>query len=415
MGLDFDDMAREGSIDAVRKAIHGARYVEAPRAPDDEPEGASLPIRATPFEWRAEADIPARQWLYGRHLLRQYVSVDIAAGGIGKSSLKIGEALAMASNRDIYGQGLYGDPLRVWLYNLEDPADETERRIHAAAKRFGLTPNDLGGRLFTDTGRDQPLIIAEELPTGVRINTPVVEAIVSEINERNIDVMVVDPFVSSHTVSENDNNKIDAVAKLWAKIAGRCNCSINLVHHIRKQNGAEANAESGRGAVALIGAARSVAVYNRMSPEDATQLGVPEDEVRFFFRVENDKANLAPPEKATWYRMNNQDLDNGDQVGVACPWSAPDPFEGITPRHVYAVQKAIGEGEWRENVQTKDKWVGVPVACALGLDVEDKRHRSRISSMLRTWLHNGLLEVVEKEDNKRMMRKYVVPGKWIEL
>jgi hypothetical protein len=369
-----------------------------------------------PLTWRAEADIPARQWLYGKHLLRQYVSVDIAAGGIGKSSLKIGEALAMASNQDLYGQGIHDGPYKVWLYNLED-SGRRNGTAHSMRPPSGSASrrNDLEGRLFADTGRDQPLMIAEETPSGVRINSPVVEAIVSEIIERGIDVLVVDPFVSSHAVTENDNNKIDAVAKLWVKIAGRCNCSINLVHHVRKQNGQEANAESGRGAVALIGAARSVAVYNRMNKDDASQLGVPEEEARFYFRVENDKANLAPPEKAVWYRMNNQDLDNGDKVGVACPWKAPDPFEGITPRHVYDVQKAIGEGEWRENVQTKDKWVGVAVARILCLDIEDKRDRGRITSMLRTWLKAGLLEVVEKEDSKRMVRKFVVPGKWIEL
>ena len=56
------------------------------------------PIIATPFTWRAEEEIPRRMWLYGKHLLRRFVSVDVAAGGTGKSSVKIGEALAMASS-----------------------------------------------------------------------------------------------------------------------------------------------------------------------------------------------------------------------------------------------------------------------------------------------------------------------------
>jgi hypothetical protein len=76
------------------------------------------PIRATKFSWRAESEIPPRLWLYGRHLLRRYVSVDVAAGGIGKSSVKIGEALAMASGRNLYGVDVHEGPLNVWLYNL---------------------------------------------------------------------------------------------------------------------------------------------------------------------------------------------------------------------------------------------------------------------------------------------------------
>jgi RecA-family ATPase len=83
--------------------------------------------------------------------------------------------------------------------------------------------------------------------------------------ERKIDVLTIDPFVSSHEVSENDNRAIDAVVKAWGRLADECNCSINLVHHVRKGNGTEANADSARGAKALVDAARSVIVFNRMT------------------------------------------------------------------------------------------------------------------------------------------------------
>lgn len=385
-----------------------ARWQELHKPDGDEP----VTIRATPFVWRAEADLPPRKWLYGKHLLRKFLSVDVAAGGVGKSSLKIGEALAMASGRDIYGQTLHEGPLRVWLYNLEDPAEETERRLHATAKRFNITPDELDGRLYVDSGRDQRCVIAEETPNGARIAKPVVEALIDEILAREIDVLSVDPFVSSHTVSENDNMAIDLVAKEWARIADICNCSINLVHHVRKQNGAEANADSARGASALVGAARSVMVFNRMIKEEGDKLGIAENELRFYFRVDNDKANLAPPGATAWYRMNNVDLDNGDAVGVACPWQPRDLFEGVTTSHLMRVQKAVGAGEWRENAQAK-AWVGYAVAEAMIMDADDEKDRKRIVAMLKEWIKNGVLEVVEGEDEKRMKRKFVVVGKWV--
>jgi hypothetical protein len=368
-------------------------------------------ISATPFAWRDEADLPRRQWLYGKHLLRKFLSVDVAAGGVGKSSLKIGEALALASGRDIYGQTLHEGPLRVWLYNLEDPNEETERRIHATAKRFDFKPADIGDRLFVDSGRDQRCVIAEETATGARILRPVVDSIISEIRARQIDVLIIDPFVSSHMVSENDNMAIDMVAKEWAAIADTCDCSINLIHHVRKTNGTEATADSSRGASALIGAARSVMVFNRMTKEEGETVGVSPDEVRFFFRVDNDKANLAPPGSSTWYRMNNVDLDNGDSVGVACPWSPPDLFEGITTMHLMRVQKAVGAGSWRENSQAKT-WVGYAVADALQMDADDKLDRKRISGMLKHWIRNGALEVVEDVDERRVKKKFVVVLNW---
>lgn len=405
-GTDFNDQAEHYGLEDVA-ALFTAR------------DEAGLPkdraVKATAFSWRPTEQIAKRQWLYGRHLLRKFVSLDVAAGGVGKSSLKIGEALAMASGQDFYSKGLPEGALNVWMWNLEDPHDEIERRIHATAQRFKLKPEDLGNRLYVDSGRDQPLVMATEGPNGAMIVRPVVDALIEEMIARKIDVLQIDPFVSSHAVSENDNNAIDIVAREWNIVAERTGAAINLVHHVRKQNGTEATADSARGASSLIGKARSVLVYNRMSEDEAAKLNVPAEERFFYFRVDNDKANLAPPERGDWYRMNNEDLANGDSVGVACAWTPPDAFDGLTARHLYMVQKAVSEGEWRENVQTKDQWVGNAVAAALGLDLDDKHNRKRVQMLLYAWVREGALEVVEVEDRQRRPRKHVVVGKWVQM
>jgi hypothetical protein len=372
---------------------------------------AEASIKATPFQWRDPATIPPRKWLYGRHLIRKFLSLDIAPGGLGKSSVKIVESLAMTTGQPLLGKDVHEGPLRVWLYNLEDPAEETERRIHAAMQRYDIGPEDLGGRLFVDSGRDQPICIAEETPDGAKIMYPVTEAVIAELLERKIDVLSIDPFVSSHAISENDNQAIDMVAKEWSRIADICNCSINLVHHVRKSNGAEVTAESSRGAVSLIGAARSVIVYNRMTKEEATDASIKPVERGFYFRMHNDKANLAPPEAADWIRMNNVDLPNGDSVGVACPWEWPDAFDGIDLRHLYAVQLAVDDGEWRESIQAKD-WVGHAIAQALQLDVSNDK--GRIKNLLRTWVGNGALKVDKRRTDKSRDTPFIVVGSWVD-
>jgi hypothetical protein len=406
-------------------------FASQPRAPDEpdnvvpfsppawlnegvigEPVRERAPIRATPFVWRPETEIPARQWLYGKHLLRKFVSVDVAAGGVGKSSVKIGEALAMASNQPLYERAIHGGPLTVWLYNLEDPAEETERRLHATAKWFKLTPGDLGDRLYVDSGRDQRCVIAYESPHGVTIAAPVVDQLKSEITGRGIDVLIIDPFVSSHEVSENDNRAIDAVVKEWGRVADECDCSINLIHHVRKGNGGETNVDSARGAKAMTDAARSVIVYNRMTPEEAGMAGIPTDQIGFYFRTQNDKANLAPPEKAEWFRMNNVGLANGDQVGVATPWKWPELFDGISTAKAQAVQRAVAEGKWRKDPRSSD-WVGYAVARVLGLDPDPDADRKRISAVIKQWLKNDVLREVEGQDEKRNPRVFVEVGKWI--
>jgi hypothetical protein len=107
--------------------------------------------------------------------------------------------------------------------------------------------------------------------------------------------------------------------------------------------------------------------------------------------------------------MNNVSLDNGDQVGVACPWKWPELFEGLSTRHLIAVQKAVDAGEWRADVRSPE-WVGFAVATALEMDVENSR--KRISGLLKDWVKNGALKIVEKEDAERHQRKFVEVGKW---
>lgn len=407
---DANDVAQKIGLEHVRQAFQQRVSTLPPFAPYDEPVDDRPNLKASSFFWRAEADIPPRKWLYGRHLIRKFLSVDVAAGGIGKSSVKIVEALAMTANQALLGKEVHEGPLRVWLYNLEDPDEETERRLHAAAKHYNIGPGDVGDRLFVNSGRDQPVCLADETPDGARIMRPVVEAIVEELTANKIDVLILDPFVSSHSVSENDNRAIDMVAKEWAKIADRCNCSINLVHHVRKQNGTEVTAESSRGAVSLIGAARSVIVYNRMTKEEGERAGIAPEKRGFYFRTHNDKANLAPAELADWHRMNNVDLDNGDSVGVACPWKWPDSFDGVTTWHLKQVQQRVADGEWRADVRSRDKWVGVLIGEVCGIDLGT--HAGRVKDILRQWIETDMLRVTERQDQHRKVREFVEVGQW---
>jgi RecA-family ATPase len=150
----------------------------------------------------------------------------------------------MASGRDLLAIGGTRPSLRVWYWNLEDPRDELTRRIQATAMHFDLDIADIDGRLFVDTGREQELVIAESTRAGAKIIRPVVDSLIEELKAKSIDVLSVDPFVSCHHVTENDNNAIDRVAKEWG--------AVELVHHTRKpSNGeTEATTDSARGAKA---------------------------------------------------------------------------------------------------------------------------------------------------------------------
>lgn len=376
------------------------------------------PISASPYSWPAPHTIPPRQWLYGRQLLRGTVSVIVAPGGTGKTAYTIGIALALSTGRALLGKEVPDGPQSVWLWNLEDARDELDRAIAAAAWAHGIKPSDAAGRLFVDSGLDGAgLCTAVQTRNGFTLLRPVYDALVAEIKRRRIDCLIVDPFVSSQTVPENDNGAIDAVAKAWAWVAATTGCAIVLVHHTSKLGGGEVTAERARGASALVNAARSVTALNRMTQDEAQRFGIKASEARRYFRSYDDKNNRAPAADASdWFRLESVDLPNGidgdltgDSVGVVVPWQAPtiENMAAIEPTDAVLIQRAVAQGEWREH-PSADLWAGKPIARALGLDPQ--ADRAKVKAVIQACLRDGTLKVVLRNDAKRMLRSWIVPG-----
>jgi hypothetical protein len=278
----------------------------------------------------------------------------------------------------------------------------------AACIHFNLKPADIDGHLFLDTGREQELVIAIDDKKGVRIQEPVVEAVVETISELGIDVMIVDPFVSTHQVNENDNGAIDKVAKLWAQVADRTNCSIDIVHHLRKVSDREATVEDARGAVSLIGAARSVRVLNRMSEAQASEAGLTHEARFSYFSVVYGKSNLsALSHKADWRKLESVALGNGqgltkpqDHAPVVTSWAWPtseEVAETLTEDERDAIRGVVNGGMYKPAPQAKD-WVGRAVAYALQLDVDEETDKKRVGMITKALFAEGFLMKVEDRD-----------------
>lgn len=380
-------------------------------------------IMATPYRWRDPETLPTRDWVYGHQLLRGSIALVIAPGATGKTALMTGTALALATGRALLGKTVWGGPKTVWLWNLEDSGDELARGIQAAALHWGISASDIAStdrpRLYVDSGLEgAELKTAHETKDGTRINAPVISALVDQLRDKAIDVLVVDPFVSSHSVPENDNTAIDLVAKQWAKVASITQTAIVLVHHSRKLGLAEAGAESARGASALVAAARSVLAINRMSEEEAAKLGVDGETRRRFVRTYDDKNNRAPPaETSDWFELRSVSLGNGpnggDSLPVVVPWTPPSAFDGVATYHLRAVQDLIAVGAYRKDPQANG-WAGEAVASVLNLDMSRKADKTRAVQLLKTWERNGALKVERRKDESRRERDFYVVGDLVE-
>lgn len=409
--------------EAKAKTAKAAKTANGPHGSGSAPNGAADPdqpqITATPYRWRAAKLIPPREWLYDRHYIRTFLSCSVSASGVGKSSVSILEAIGMAVGRNL----LTGDefpPLRTWYWNGEDPHEELERRVQAVCLHYGITENDLGGRFFLDSGRNQRIKIVQQHAQGVRINRPVVAATIETLVANQIDAVTFDPFISTHSVPENDNTAIDQVAAEMAGIADAAKCAVEAVHHVRKTNGAEITVEDARGGSALVAKGRSIRVFNTMTVDEASKAGINVNERRLYFRSENGKGNMARPASvADWRRLTSVLLGNettarpSDEVGVVVAWKWPDAFVGLTADDLKAVQNKVGGGEWRADPRA-DAWVGHAVAKVLGLDAGDAADGSRIKELLKGWLKSGALKNSDRTDpDTRKKRMFVEVGTWV--
>lgn len=366
-------------------------------------------IKPTAYKWRDPSKIPPRQWLFGQHLIRSFLSLTIAPGGVGKSSMVLTEALAMATGRDLLGDAPPA-PLRVWCWNGEDPREEIERRLAAVALHYGIHADEIGDRLMMDSGRDVPITMAAMAGGAVQVAKPVSQALIDAIRDAEIDVLQVDPFVTSHQVPENDNGAMNAVVAEWRAIADATGCAIELVHHTSK-SGALHSDEIGiygaRGAGALIDGVRSARMLQRMTNDEAERFGI-EDAPAAYFRVTMGKANLAPPDKAVWRKMIGVRLGNGrdwwqdgDTVGVCTAWTPPDAMDGVTARDLQRVQQAIEASDEapKANERATD-WAGYTVADVLAIDIGrdlKKADRTALQNSARAKVRRMLSEWIRSE------------------
>jgi hypothetical protein len=220
------------------------REVTREPAGSELPPGKTAPLKftPTPFTWRDPSTFPRRQFVYGRHYARQFLSVTAAPTKVGKSSKSLVEAVAMAAGRNLLGVEPIR-PMRVWYWNGEDPQEELERRVLAICLHYGIDRVELEKNLFLDSGRDTEIIIATQTRTGAVIAIPVEDALTAALIDGTFDALILDPAVSIHRVSENDNVAIDAVFKTLGRIAGRADIAVEAVHHTRKLGGAAATIE----------------------------------------------------------------------------------------------------------------------------------------------------------------------------
>jgi len=283
------------------------------------------PLRARTYDANFNsADIPVRPWIIHGMLMRRYLTAVFAPAGVGKSVFSLAIAIMAATERKLLGREQH-EQASVLYINNEDDQDEIDRRVAGICRQHGIPHEELNGRLYTASGYGDPLTIAKLDADGTVVQHPDVERIMNFCRKHDIGVIVLDPFVSTHDIPENNNSEIEKVATTYRTIAKATNAAILLVHHTRKiGSDTEAHAgdaEAGRGASSLIGAVRIAFTLARMSKAAADKRGIDWELGNQLIRMDDGKMNFARmKDEADWYKMVSVDIGNGEKVGVPVPF-----------------------------------------------------------------------------------------------
>ena len=370
-----------------------------------------------PFVPRPAVEIPRRRWLHAAHYIRGNVVMTVAPGGFGKSSLVIANAIEMVLGRGILGPDPTEADLRVGYWNAEDPPDEVERRIAALCQHHGIDNAALAGRLFVGRRLQAGRRLIKLGAYGARavIDKEAFKVLAAYVRDHRIDVLVLDPLVAFHGVSENDNGMMEQVVSEFARIAEATGSCVELVHHTRKRQGGtggELTDEDSRGASAIGNAARSVRVLNRLTEDEATLCGIAAEERTSYLRFDRQKKNMTPADKATWVRLASVALPNGDDVQAIERWSYVAGEGRVDPDLAIWAHEEVGRRSYKAEPRADD-WFGRAVANRLGLSLEETAERKRVRKTVEKLETMGVLVRDQVRDpDRRRNYTYFRPGPW---
>ncbi|MCP4996419.1 MAG: AAA family ATPase [Gammaproteobacteria bacterium] len=302
--------------------------------------------------------LPPRDWLAHNILLRGYITTLFSPGGVGKSIFQVALAICLAAGNDF--MEIECQQSKVLLINNEDDTAELKRRIAAICQYWGVSPKDLEDRFYYCSGYGSPIMLAQQGKDGVVQHTLDFADIKQFIVDKGIDVVMVDPFISTHDIPENDNTSIDKVVTIYKRLAHEAGVSICLIHHTKK-SGTDSeihagDAEAGRGASSLKDAARCVATLAKMNQKTGDRLNLDSKERAHYVRLDTGKLNFGLAVYAPrWFKLESVCLPNGDYVGVPAPADMEPLFEKAKTEDGHIKWTATVVAESIESIYPKKK------------------------------------------------------------
>jgi hypothetical protein len=271
----------------------------------------------------------------------------------------------------------------------------------------GVTREDVKGYLFL-TAPTRIKMAQRDPKTSTVVERDLDRAIRAFVDERKIDLVIVDPIKKAHSVEENSNDDMDAVVTIMAQLAIEKNIAVDVLSHERKGSGEAGDANRARGAGSMKDGGRLMYTSTWMSEDEAKAFNLKEEERRFLFGVDNAKVNLSPPSTtAKWFRLVGVSFENGDDtypngdvVQTVEPWTPPAMFDGFSNadlnKALDKLRAGMGDGRLYSvapAASARAAWRALQETCP---DKSEKRCRD----IIKLWVKNEMLTVGTYYDEK---------------
>jgi RecA-family ATPase len=235
-----------------------------------------------------------------------------ATGGTGKSFWVL-QAMLQVTIAGLCNFNLAGAKFKpgdnrigsVLYVSLEDKLPQIRKRMQAV-------------RGFWAHGKDKTSWINESLQSGlfkilplsgknIRLfdNPAYFDQILDVANSmHHCRLIVIDTLRRSHSENENDNGAMSCILMAFEKLAEDSNTAVLLLHHESKGAANDKNAGQGamRGASALADNARWIMRMQKMTPADAEDRGIGEDERKSWVRVTCEKTSYDAEMPTAWLK-----------------------------------------------------------------------------------------------------------------
>ena len=336
-----------------------------------------------------------RQWLMSRQFCRGFLSGLVAPGDVGKTTLRLTQAVELAAGRELLGNRIY-QRCRVLVLSLEDDRRELHRRLLAICRHHQIAPAELSGWLFCRELNGVKLVKLGS--KGERELGELDHMLRGAIERRRPDLVILDPFVKLHALNENDNPDMDFVCSRLVKLAQDYNIAVDSPAHTHKGTIAAGDADARRGASAQRDAGRLDFTLTAMTADEADRFGIDPDERKSYVRLDRAKANLVRAIKASWFRLIGVSLDNattlypeGDEVQAIDVWIPPDVWEDLDAIRVNLILDKIDAGLANGVRYSADGKAKKRAAWKIIVEIVPEKNEAQAREIIKAWVKSGLL------------------------